>query len=274
MTRSVTSPLRYPGGKQRLTKQIAEHLPKEEFTEYREPFVGGGSVFFHIRKLGKGQVFWLNDLFEPVANFWQQVMSNPQELIKYVNIFRTDTPKGSELFEDMKKFYDDCPRDGGYEPDLAAAFFIVNRLSFSGLGFSGGFSQASFDGRFKDSHINMIQRCSELMDNCKITNLDYSVLLEASPQSPEHNVFIFLDPPYDIESSNLYGNRGDTHKTFDHAKFAQDCEKCKHKWLITYNDNPGIRDLFKGFARITEVPVTYNMNSKNKKTVELFITNY
>lgn len=271
--RSVTSPLRYPGGKQRLVKQIAEHLPKEDFWEYREPFVGGGSVFFYLRKLGLGRTFWLNDLFDPVANFWKQVSLNPQEVIQYIKAFRQDEPIGSKLFEGMKDFYRGCPKEQ-HEADLAAAFFIINRLSFSGLGFSGGFSQASYEGRFNDSHIDMILRCSNYMLGCDVTNFDYNVLLEAPCMNPGKTVFIYLDPPYDIDSSNLYGNKGNTHKTFDHAKFAQDCQRCEHKWLITYNDNQEIRDLFKGFARIAEVPVTYNMNSKNKKTNELIITNY
>jgi site-specific DNA-adenine methylase len=37
---------RYPGGKFRLSKQIIKYFP--DFEEYREPFCGGGSIFFTI----------------------------------------------------------------------------------------------------------------------------------------------------------------------------------------------------------------------------------
>ncbi|MFM6152235.1 MAG: DNA adenine methylase, partial [Sphaerospermopsis kisseleviana] len=45
----IKSPLRYPGGKSRAIKQIAQHLPTQ-FTEFREPLVGGGSVFIYLKQ--------------------------------------------------------------------------------------------------------------------------------------------------------------------------------------------------------------------------------
>lgn len=260
--------MRFPGGKQRLVKQIAELAPKD-FLEYREPFVGGGSVYFHFRSLGLGKEFWLNDLFEPVANFWKQLAKNPDEVRKYVQCFKTDELNGRKLFNGMKEFYATCPKEQ-HEDDLAAAFFIINRISFSGLGFSGGYSKASFEGRFNKSHIAMLDQCGTVLNGTKVTNLDYSELLSKDGEK----VFIYLDPPYDIESNNLYGDRGNAHKTFDHEKFAYDCANSKHKWLITYNDNELIRKLFSPFATITEVPVKYSMNSTAKNKQELFITNY
>ncbi|MBA2495051.1 MAG: DNA adenine methylase [Acidobacteria bacterium] len=64
------------------------------------------------------------------------------------------------------------------------------------------------------------------------------------------NVFLFLDPPYfSATSSALYGKNGNLHKTFDHAQFAETLKKCPHKWLLTYDDSPFVRDLF-SFANI------------------------
>lgn len=50
MAKLPKSPLRYPGGKSRALKQILPHVPLN-ISEFREPFVGGGSVFFAIRNL-------------------------------------------------------------------------------------------------------------------------------------------------------------------------------------------------------------------------------
>ncbi|NDK16607.1 MAG: DNA adenine methylase, partial [Armatimonadetes bacterium] len=66
------SPLRYPSGKQKALKQIVPLLPKR-VREYREPMVGGGSVFFAARSLGVAERYWINDLFPDLFHFWQGV---------------------------------------------------------------------------------------------------------------------------------------------------------------------------------------------------------
>ena len=115
---------------------------------------------------------------------------------------------------------------------------------------------------------------SPYLSGVKITNDDYTDALF-------HNgadVFIFLDPPYwKATQSKLYGTRGALHTTFDHELFAENMKKCPHKWLITYDNSPMIRDLF-GFANIHEWTLQYGMNNYRKdraaKGNELFIKNY
>jgi len=70
------SPLRYPGGKQKALKQIVPLLPQGA-SEYREPMVGGGSVFLAARSLGVAERFWINDLFPDLFHFWQAVKDPP-----------------------------------------------------------------------------------------------------------------------------------------------------------------------------------------------------
>ena len=75
---AFSSPLRYPGGKQKAINAIAPMLPNHSsIYEYREPMVGGGSMFFHMRSLGIGHQYWINDKFTDLATFWQ-VAQNPQ----------------------------------------------------------------------------------------------------------------------------------------------------------------------------------------------------
>jgi DNA adenine methylase len=42
--KSLKTPLRYPGGKSRAVAKLCQWLPSREITEYREPFLGGGSM--------------------------------------------------------------------------------------------------------------------------------------------------------------------------------------------------------------------------------------
>jgi len=50
--KSLKTPLRYPGGKSRALTKIVPHIPDlSEYQEYREPFLGGGSVAIHITKM-------------------------------------------------------------------------------------------------------------------------------------------------------------------------------------------------------------------------------
>jgi DNA adenine methylase len=268
----IKSPLRYPGGKQKLVKPIFGRIPGD-ITEYREAFFGGGSVFFFVRQQEVARSinhWWVNDKFEPLANLWQQTALQTPLVVDMVEAFIRDAVDGRSLHKGLRKLYSQFQ-----DPeDRAAAFFILNRCSFSGLTFSGGFSQESYDGRLTANSIRNLEKCSGLLSDVLITNLDYSELLLAPPKEEGGKVFLYLDPPYEIAASNLYGDKGNMHLHFDHARFAEDCKNCKdHRWLITYNDSEYIRSLF-SWATILEFDVLYSMNSAGKKKKEILISNY
>ena len=157
---------------------------------------------------------------------------------------------------------------------IAAAFFIYNRITFSGTSLSGGFSNLSYQGRFTESSIKRLIDFGKVIQGCKITNEDYQILIEESG----NNVFIFLDPPYySATKSALYGKNGNMHKSFEHIRFAETMKVCNHNWLITYDDSPYIRELF-SFANIMSWDLTYGMRNitetSNQIGKELFISNY
>lgn len=70
----IKSPLRYPGGKSRAIKFITQLIP--EFKEYREPFVGGGSVFVYLKQRYPNRKFWINDIYENLYLFWKYAKKN------------------------------------------------------------------------------------------------------------------------------------------------------------------------------------------------------
>lgn len=260
--KSIKTPLRYPGGKSRLVKQILAMAPGQ-YSEYREPFLGGGSVLFALQD--KKVIKRAGDSFEPLYNFWKCAKEQPGAVLASIITLKERYPVGKELWSACRLMQENA----GNLEIRAACYFILNRITFSGLTLSGGYSQASFESRFKQSHIDRLSDSRNVLFDVMLTNSDYMELLH----KPGNDVWIFLDPPYDIKSDNLYGKAGDGHKGFDHVKFAEECKKCKHKWLVTYNDNENIRELFK-WANIKEVHVKYSMNSTAKNKVELFITNY
>jgi DNA adenine methylase len=155
----------------------------------------------------------------------------------------------------------------------ASAFFVFNRITFSGTTESGGFSNAAFHKRFTQSSIERAEQLSKILPATKITNFDFEEVIKETGE----NVFLFLDPPYySATKSALYGKNGNMHKTFDHKRFANSLKQTKHKWLITYDDSEYIRDLF-SFANIISWDLTYGMRNVNKNSdqigKELFISN-
>ena len=265
----INSPLRYPGGKHRVRDFLAGFCP-EDFEEYREPFLGGGSVFISLKQKYQNRKFWINDIYNPLYCFWKEMAVNGDIVIEKIIQLKNKYQDGRQLFYDLKNNIDSMN-----EADKAVAFFILNRITFSGTTLSGGYSQKTFDGRFTDSSIDRLRTLQPLLNNTKITNYDYEGLLLSSGQ----NVFIYLDPPYySATKSALYGKNGNTHKFFDHERFAKICQSSNHKWIITYDKTDYIKKLF-SFANIKEFEITYGMknvgkDTNNQKTTELLISNF
>jgi DNA adenine methylase len=263
----IKSPLRYPGGKSRAAELIASLIPN--FEEFREPFLGGGSVFIHLKQKFPNKKFWGNDIYKELYKFWQFSQIDIDALKDKIYEWRKKYSVGKELYkflnENLYKFED---------LEIAAAFFIYNRITFSGTSLSGGFSESAFADRFTESSIQRLNKFSEVIQNATITNYDYKdVIFEDGD-----DVIIFLDPPYySATKSALYGKNGDLHKSFNHIEFADTMQNCNHKWLITYDDSEYIRNLFR-FANIIPWNLTYGMRNvtkhSNQKGKELFISNF
>ncbi|MDR1484394.1 MAG: DNA adenine methylase, partial [Planctomycetaceae bacterium] len=249
----IKSPLRYPGGKSRAVELIVSHLP--EFDEFREPFLGGGSVFVHVKQKYPNKIFWGNDLYLELFKFWEYAQKDVETLIAKIYEWRKNFTAGKELFrflnQNIAKFND---------LEKATAFFIYNRITFSGTSLSGGFSEGAFQKRFTESSIQRLKPFADVIQNTKITNYDYKELINKDGK----NVLLFLDPPYySATKSALYGKNGNLHKTFNHQEFADTMKSCPHRWLITYDDSDYIRNLF-SFANIISWNLTYGMRNVTK----------
>lgn len=274
------SPLRYPGGKQRVIKYLKKCFP-EKYKEYREPLLGGASVFLDVYSQKKCKSFWVNDLNTEVYYFWQQVQSNLPALVDLVSRIKkwSQGKDGRSLWIDL--VYSDPDKSGFIDIESltplerAARFFVLNRTTFSGTIECGGYSQYAFDKRFTDSSIQRLAQMSNSFDGAQITNVDYSEML----LDGDKNIFTFLDPPYfKNRNSRLYGRKGGLlHLLFDHSLLAENLKKCQHQWLLTCDDCETIRGLF-SFANIKPFEIHYSINNVNAQVVtpnqELLISNY
>ena len=276
--KSLKTPLRYPGGKSRACTKMDQYFPDlREYDEFREPFLGGGSVAIHITKKYPDTKIWVNDLYEPLVNFWQQLQMFGREMrdellqLKYRHIEPTSA---KNLFLDAKKYLA-RPLDDSESFQRAVSFYIVNKCSFSGLTESSSFSAQASDNNFSLRGIDKLPGYSEIIKNWRITNYSYDYLLDA-----EGNAFVYLDPPYDIKD-NLYGRKGSMHKGFDHDRLAADCSACSLDQLISYNSAQLVRDRFTDSKwKASEFDLTYTMRSvgeymrEQKHRKELLLFNY
>lgn len=254
--------LRYPGGKSRAVKEIAGRFPSS-FKEYREPMVGGGSVFIYTKNNNLAGRYWINDKFTDLIYFWQILQSKPQcenliATLKLGKMFNS-TEDWKDRFHDMRRH---PPKD---QFGQAVNFFFCNRVTFSGTTQAGGFSKQACESRFTMSSIDRLKPFPEFLKDVEITNLDFEPVIT----QPGEGVFIFLDPPY-LTAKKLYGKNGELH-SFNHARLASLLKNTNHKFLMTYDDCEEVRKLY-SWAIIEEWQLQYGMSKK--KGSELFVRNY
>ena len=272
--KSLKTPLRYPGGKSRACTKLDTYIPDlREYKEYREPFLGGGSVAIHITKKYPHLQVWVNDLYEPLVNFWKTLQDDGYALYKRLQELKSRYPDESSakgLFLEAKELVNDDSVSPLYR---ACSFYVINKCSFSGLTESSSFSRQASVSNFSMRGIEKLQGYSQIIKDWKITNGRYQELL-----SDDKSVFTYLDPPYDI-NSNLYGKKGDMHKSFDHDGFATICDRFVGPQLISYNSSQLIKDRFKDYE-VGEFDLTYTMRSvgeymrEQKERKELLLFNY
>jgi site-specific DNA-adenine methylase len=272
--KSLKTPLRYPGGKSRACTKMDQYFPDlRNYEEFREPFLGGGSVAIYITKKYPDIKVWVNDLYNPLYNFWCILRDEPEELHRCLKGYKEDygTPElARQLFNEMKIQLNHEESEDFYR---AVAFYIINKCSFSGLTESSSFSAQASESNFSMRGIEKLPEYSKLIANWHITNYSYDYLMDGNKSA-----FMYLDPPYDIKD-NLYGRKGSMHKGFDHDKFASDCDSCSMDQLISYNSDQLVKERFKNW-NAAEFDLTYTMRSvgeymrEQKDRKELLLFNY
>tara|TARA_Y100000310_G_scaffold290099_1_gene317006 strand:- start:729 stop:1577 length:849 start_codon:yes stop_codon:yes gene_type:complete len=276
----MKTPLRYPGGKSRAVKTLMEFIP-EDCGELCSPFLGGGS--FELALAEKGITVHGYDGFKPIVWFWKALLKDPKRLAAWVDMYRRrktyhyKAPRATEIKKirawglskkDFERFREEIRfalrENHPFTLEAAAKVYAINRSSFSGGTFGGGFSERASYARFTDQQIEYIRNFK--IDNLTVNHADFKHSMK------KHDCFFYLDPPYFLEGdrSKLYGDHGDMHECFPHLALFSTLRK-RDNWILSYNDCEEIRSLYRDY-KIHEAEWTYGMN-KSKKSSEIIITN-
>ena len=165
----MKTPLRYPGGKSRAVKHILPYIP-EDISRLCSPFFGGGSVELAVASRGTEVIGY--DKLVPLVWFWQALCGDNDKLADEVADLRTEyeiEEKGiTKLVEGCSKEnfinFREQLRDPSFmfSYDKAAKFYAINRSSFSGATFSGGWSKRASYARFTQSSIDRLRKFIKL----------------------------------------------------------------------------------------------------------------
>lgn len=239
------SPLRYPGGKGKLARFVAEVVKINGLDDglYVEPYAGGAAVAWELLLTGIVRKIHVNDLSKPVYSFWRCVLDQTDELVQLVS----DTPIDVETWDKMKRIF---TQSGDVdELSLGFAMFYLNRTNRSGIlngGPIGGRSQAGvwgIDARYnKTELIARIERIALAKRFITVTNLDATELLRSNADLWRPRTLVYLDPPYFDKGPDLYYN---FYKHDDHAGVAEAVRRLRNvPWIVSYDDVLPIHELY------------------------------
>lgn len=264
------TPLRYPGGKSKLTPFILELLTENQISgHYVEPYAGGAGVGIQLLLSKKVNHIHLNDSDFGVYAFWHSVLNKNEqfcELIAGASMTVKEWRRQQEIYKKA---------DRRKKLELGFSFFYLNRCNRSGVlnaGVIGGLDQTGnykMDARFsRNDLIRRVETIGIYKDKISITNFDAEYYIQNYiPNLPENDTLVYLDPPYYEKGSDLYYN---AYNREDHAQLARVIQReIRHKWVLSYDGVPEILDLY-GRRRHFLYDLQYSV-AKNYKGKEVFV---
>lgn len=293
----IYSPLIYPGSKRRVMGELLPMFP-DDIKDWREPFMGSLSVtlaFLQSPKASKCERLLVGDLNPEIWAFWKGIQDCPEDVYNIQKEwFERIVPTAkvlSTMVEDDSKEYQEVYMQVDAEAralwkdvytidckslDLAtraARMYLSNRISFSGLGDSGSLSPTRAI-KFKTEKGKEFMDVSKLIQNVEFINAPFQKTVE----NITPDTFVFFDPPYYAqESTGLYGRDGDLHIGFPHKEFGKTANALNCKFMVTYDDSPFVRRMFRGkYFNLLKLKYscanTHDENALDGE--ELVITNY
>ena len=264
------SPLRYPGGKNKLARFIESVCKENDITgHYVEPYAGGASVALHLLFNGHVKKVTINDLDRAVYAFWNSILHHTE---KFCNMIE-NTSVDVENWKIQKKIQKDELADLF---SLGFSTFFLNRTNHSGIldgGIIGGKNQG---GKYKINCrsnkkvlINRIKRIAEYKGNIRILGIDAKDLIDQMRRHKCKNMIFYFDPPYFVRGPSLYMNH---YTKDDHSVMANTIKKIKNAvWIVSYDNVPEIRKIYKDYRRIT-YPVAYTARDIRHQNEILFFS--
>ena len=253
---------RFVGGKFYALKKLKPfwEVPHDE---YREPMVGGGSVFFAKPKV---RFNWLNDIDTELMTTYS-VITNPckrRELLFRLH----DEIATKERHREIRE----------YEPesdiDVAFRYYYLNRTSFSGKMVAPVWGYREKRSVPPRRWRERIIPCGKKMEGVTITNGDFERVIRTPS---EGRTLLFIDPPYFVKKNNSHYKH--KFRYGDHLRLAELLKQTCHLFMLTYDDSAEIRQLYK-WAHVYDLDFIYRVENsqdnsgRRRNGNEVVITNY
>ncbi|NUM46120.1 MAG: DNA adenine methylase [Anaerolineales bacterium] len=266
------SPLRYPGGKRRLTNFFKLVVLENDILdgEYAEPYAGGASIGLALLFDNYVRKIHINDLDYAVYSFWFSVLNETETICKLIR----DTPVTIEEWYRQKNIQND-PNSSLIDKGFST--FFLNRTNRSGIisgGVIGGKNQTGnwkIDARFNKANlISRIQKIALYRTRIRLYNMDASkFIIDVLPRLSEHTL-VYFDPPYFIKGQQLlYTN---FYQPTDHEIVSGLVKNVKQNWIVTYDNVPEIRKIYFGLRHII-YGLNYSAQDRYKGSEVMFISN-
>lgn len=265
------SPLRYPGGKSRISDFMREVVLLNGCRKhYVEPFAGGAGVALSLLYDSTVDMITINDKDSAVSSFWWSAVYDSEEFCnKIENVPIT--------VEEWKRQRDIQCDETSSKLDIGFSTFFLNRTNRSGVidaGPIGGHDQKGnykIDARFnKDELILRVKKLGRFRDKINVTDMDAGDLIKHYLPKLSTDCLVYLDPPYLKQGPNLYLN----HFTYDdHRKLSKNISSLTQKWVVSYDNQPDIRDLYSQYSGRT-FSINYSVvNGREGSEVMFFSKN-
>jgi DNA adenine methylase len=259
MKGGIKSPFCRTGSKYYMRDMIVPLIPSHKI--YVELFAGTSAIFFSKEK---AEMNVLNDLDKSVINKYKVLLKSPDNLESYNKDLNTK--------DKIRHFYDHHSNNPQNE------LLLEKITSCNGFG-SKPVTYANMIYKSSNPYNSLVKHLpeyKELLKGVKLETKDYEKIVDKY-DSPD--TFFFIDPPYE-NTNTTFGYAED--KNFDFIRLRKVLDKIKGSFLLTINDSPQVRSLFKGF-KLTPVKIQSgfrnaglgkNSGEFDKVRGELMITNY
>ncbi len=239
------SPLRYPGGKNKLSAFIAKICIDNNINgHYVEPYSGGASVALFLLIEGFVQKITINDKDRSIYAFWHSVLNKTEELCAKIEEAELNVEewKRQRAIQSNKMKADLL--------DLGFSTFYLNRTNRSGIinaGIMGGIEQNGnylMDCRFNKSDlIKRIRTIAAHKKNIRLYKKDAIKLIDKIQHEADNdNTVFYFDPPYYLKASTLYMNH---YEDSNHKNVSDKIKSIENiKWIVSYDNVPEIQELY------------------------------
>ena len=253
---NASSPLRYPGGKSAMSGLLRDirKLNRLGACSIAEPFAGGAGASLNLLFLEEAQEILINDADQAIADFWWSVLRRTESFTELIANRRINMTE----WRRQRDYYRKTSKTSRLKRGFSA--FYLNRCNRSGIIMNGGpIGGVKQKGKWKlnarYNKIELIRRCNkiaEYKERIQISSLDG---LEFIRRTDPSKTFYFIDPPYFHKGKTLYLNGLNAEY---HAQLSEELKKLKNaSWVLTYDDCPEIRNMYRGWTRIRPFKLRY-----------------